>query len=100
MMEPGPRTSYPASQQEEYILANRLNSLYDTHTDGSGVCYASRLRPIVTMRPKYLSEVTGARVPHQFNAHLHLGDRLTMQGYDFDVIADDDLHCEGHALIA
>ena len=27
-------------------------SLYDTHSDGSGVCYSSRLRPILNMRPK------------------------------------------------
>ena len=30
-------------------------SCYDTHSDGSGVCYTSRLRPILTMRPKYQS---------------------------------------------
>jgi N,N-dimethylformamidase len=29
------------------------NSLYDEHSDGSGVCYSSRLRPILNMRPKY-----------------------------------------------
>ena len=28
-------------------------SLYDTHSDGSGVCYSSRLRPILNMRPRY-----------------------------------------------
>ena len=27
-------------------------SLYSTHTDGSGVAYSSRLRPITNMRPK------------------------------------------------
>ena len=28
-------------------------SLYDSHSDGSGCCYSSRLRPILNMRPKY-----------------------------------------------
>ena len=27
-------------------------SMYDLHSDGSGVCYASRLRPVLNMRPK------------------------------------------------
>lgn len=27
-------------------------SMYDEHSDGSGVCYASRLRPVLNMRPK------------------------------------------------
>ena len=35
-------------------------SLYDLHSDGSGVCYSSRLRPILNMRPKYSSWVGGA----------------------------------------
>ena len=30
-------------------------SLYDTHLDGSGVCYSSCLRPILNLRPKYAS---------------------------------------------
>lgn len=28
-------------------------SLYDSHSDGSGVSYSSRLRPILNMRPKF-----------------------------------------------
>ena len=27
-------------------------STYDTHSDGSGVCYSSRLRPVLTLRPR------------------------------------------------
>jgi N,N-dimethylformamidase len=99
MMGAGAQATYPATAHDEYIVTNRLNSLYDTHTDGSGVCHASWLRPIVSMRPKYLSDVTGMRVPHQFNADLHLVDWLTEQAYKFDVIADENLHSEGHALL-
>ena len=33
-------------------------SLYDVHTDGSGVCHSSRLRPIVNLRPDYFTPTT------------------------------------------
>src|SRR5690606_22978584 len=43
-------------------------STYDEHTDGSGVCYSSHLRPILNMRPK--TDLW------QFNADTHLTDWL------------------------
>jgi N,N-dimethylformamidase len=33
--------------------------------------------------------------PHQFNADLHLVDWLHAQGYEFDVVSDEDLYREG-----
>jgi N,N-dimethylformamidase len=71
-------------------------SLYDAHTDGSGVCYSSWCRPILTVRPKYRH--TGARL-WGFGADLHLVDWLTTKGYDFDVLTDQDLHLEGVSLL-
>lgn len=93
---------YPSTPQDKYILANRLNSLYDTHTDGSGVCYASRLRPLVNMRPKFVSAALhdGEGSPHQLNADLCLIDWLHEHGYAFDVVTDEDLHLEGESLLA
>src|SRR5262249_53789866 len=44
-------------------------SLYDRHTDGSGVCYSSRLRPVMNMRPK-------EAVLWQFPADTHIIDWL------------------------
>ena len=90
--------AYPSSQwQDQYVLDHELLSLYDVHSDGSGVCYSSRLRPIVNMRPKYnqhwLHEGKGA--PHLLNADLHLVDWLEARGFRYDVLADDDLHDEG-----
>ena len=70
-------------------------STYDHHSDGSGVCYVSRLRPIPNMRPH-----------HRFGgtlwglaADLHLVDWLNTKGFRYDVITDEDLHREGAALL-
>ena len=67
-------------------------STYDTHSDGSGVCHVSRLRPIVNTRP------TG----WLWNLFLDLCllDWLEAQGQSYDVITDDDLHAEGLSLLA
>lgn len=92
---------WPSTPQDKYVVENRLNSLYDAHSDGSGVCYASRLRPLVTQRPKYRSPTLneGEGTPHQFNADLCLVDWLHQQGYAFDVLTDEDLHLEGESLL-
>jgi N,N-dimethylformamidase len=75
-------------------------SLYDNHVDGSGICYSSRLRPILNLRPKYASWL-GAKGSGlwQFNADLHLTDWLERKGFEFDVITDEDLHAEGFDLL-
>ena len=39
-------------QHREYGL-----STYNFHTDGSGICYSSRLRPILNMRSGFLAYV-------------------------------------------
>ena len=75
-------------------------SCYDSHSDGSGVCYSSRLRPILNMRPKHMSALGGdGSSLWQFNADTHITDWLEAKGYDFDVITDEDLHYEGLALL-
>lgn len=95
-------SAWPSRPQDKYIVANRLNSTYDMHADGSGVCFASRLRPLVNQRPKFHSPTLndGEGTPHQFNADLCLVDWLHEQGYAVDVITDEDLHREGKALLA
>jgi N,N-dimethylformamidase len=79
--------------QDHYAVQHRLLSVYDHHTDGTGNCYSSRLRPLLNMRPKY--NLPLIRGPHQFNADLHLVDWLEAMGYAYDVITDEDLHAEG-----
>ena len=94
----------PISSQPEdkYIAEHRLTSLYDRHIDISGVGYSSRLRPILNMRPKYNMGLLdlGKGAPHQLNADLHLLDWMEVQGHQFDVVTDEDLHFEGAELLA
>ena len=78
-------------------------SLYDTHSDGSGVCYSSRLRPILNMRPKVETpwacageESTNAR---EFILDMYVEDWLTHFGFEHDVITDEDVHREGIDLL-
>jgi N,N-dimethylformamidase len=72
-------------------------SLYDVHSDGSGVCYSSRLRPIPNMRPGYRFWSTGGL--ERYAADLYLIDWLEHEGIAYDVITDEDLHHDGGALI-
>ncbi|MFP6780908.1 MAG: N,N-dimethylformamidase beta subunit family domain-containing protein, partial [Gammaproteobacteria bacterium] len=73
-------------------------SCYDTHSDGSGVCYSSRLRPVLNMRPKYRSWLGGTESTlWQFNADTHIVDWLETLGYEYDVITDEELHNDGLA---
>ena len=72
-------------------------ALYDTHSDGSGVCYSSWHRPILNLRPKYASWLGGAGSGlWQFNADTHLIDWLEEKGFAYDVITDEDLEAEGY----
>jgi N,N-dimethylformamidase len=90
----------PVMQQQDLFLAEHREyglSTYDTHSDGSGVCHSSRLRPILNMRPKYRHWLSPSL--WQFNADLHLVDWLTEMGYEFDVITDQDLNYEGVDLL-
>jgi N,N-dimethylformamidase len=71
-------------------------SLYDRHSDGSGIFYSSRLRPILNMRPKYQSWLGGVgSALWQLNADTHLLAYLEHLGEPFDCIADEDLDAQG-----
>lgn len=88
--------------QDVFLLENRNygGSCYDVHSDGSGICYSSRLRPILNMRPKYQSWLGGAGSSlWQFNADTHITDWLEAKGYKFDCVTDEDLHFEGLAAL-
>ena len=87
--------------QDQYMQDQRLLSCYDLHSDGTGVCYSSRRRPILNFRPLYRmpSRSLAAFWPRLLNADLHLLDWLDAKGFDYDVITDDELHHEGSALL-
>ncbi|NQW14160.1 MAG: N,N-dimethylformamidase large subunit [Rhodobacter sp.] len=75
-------------------------SMYNLHPDGSGHHFSSRLRPVMTMRPGFLTfcDKNGSGIRH-FPADTHLLWWLENQGYDFDVVTDEDLDDQGVALI-
>ncbi len=90
-----------STPQDEYMNEQNLLSCYDLHSDGSGVCYGSRLRPIINLRPRYRlpSRSLAAFYPRHLNADLHLLHWLDTKGFDYDVITDDELHRRGTELL-
>jgi N,N-dimethylformamidase len=85
LLEFGP-TALFLNQRREFGV-----STYDVHTDGSGSCYSSRLRPILNTRPKFSL--------WNFGADLHIIDWLEATGQAYDVVTDEALHEEGLALL-
>lgn len=84
--------------EDAYAHSSGLLSAYDYHADGTGNCFASRLRPLVNMRPYYSN--THLEGPHQVGADLHILDWMTTMGHAYDVVTDDDLHEEGTDLLS
>ncbi len=75
-------------------------SLYDKHADGSGVCYSSRLRPVLNMRPRYHSWLgSHGSALYQFNGDTHIFAWLDHLGLDYDIVTDEDLHADGFELL-
>ena len=76
-------------------------STYNRHSDGSGICFASRLRPNLLLRCGYsaIDDPRGSGL-RNFPADTHLIDWLEAKGHEYDVITDDDLHEDGVDLIA
>jgi N,N-dimethylformamidase len=66
-------------------------STYDRHSDGTGVAYGSRHRPVHNFRP------TGRH--WNFNLDLFIIDWLEHLGGDYDVITEEQLHEEGLDLL-
>ena len=87
-------------QPQEVFLATHPEygrSVYDRHSDGSGIAHFSRLQPNLTMRPKSMRADGGGdgSSVRQFNADSHLLDWLQAMGHTYDVATDEDLHAEG-----
>jgi N,N-dimethylformamidase len=75
-------------------------STYNVHSDNSGICHASHLRPLFNFRPGFLTFGTGkgSGLRHM-QADSHLISWLHHKGIEFDVITDQELHDEGVASI-
>lgn len=93
---------WPVREEDRYVLKEHLHSLYDHHSDGSGVCYFSRLKPNLTIRPDHMAAgvAAGKGGIRDFSEDLCLVDWLEVKGFQFDVITDEDLHAEGVDLLA
>ena len=89
--------AYPYNPRD-YPIYGR--STYNRHADGSGISFSSRHRPILTMRPGFLTfcDPRGSGMRH-YPADLHLLAWLEAKGLDFDIVTDEDLDDEGVALI-
>jgi N,N-dimethylformamidase len=75
-----------------------LKSLYDFHSDGSGVHLATLKRPQMTVRADYISQLQG--FAHQFSADLAIVEWLNSIGVAFDLLTDEVLHETGVQAIA
>jgi len=90
----------PIMQDQNMFLSEHREyggSIYDTHTDGSGICLSSRLRPMLNVRPKYDHFLMQA--PWQYPADLHMIYWLETMGYKFDCITDEDVSYDGLARL-
>ena len=84
---------------DQYPVYGR--STYNRHGDGSGIALSSRLRPMLTMRPGFLTfnDSRGSGLRH-YPADTHLLGWLEAKGFAFDIITDEDLDEEGPELLA
>lgn len=75
-------------------------SLYDVHTDGSGVMFSSMMRPQLLMRPGFFAYLDdrGSGLRH-FPADMHLIAWCAAKGIPVDIVTDHDLDAEGTAAI-
>ena len=90
--------AYPwnPAEHKEYGL-----STYNLHSDGSGICHASHLRPLLNLRPGYITfGQTACSGLRHFPADTHLFAWLHAKGYAFDIITDRELNEEGVDAIA
>jgi N,N-dimethylformamidase len=72
-------------------------SIYDTHADGSGVHYTSRLRPLTNFQPNYMNWLVGG--PRHFSADFFITGWLNSIGVEFDVATEESVHVEGVDLL-
>ena len=70
-------------------------STYNFHSDGSGICHASYLRPLLNLKVGYLtfgaSTCSGLR---HFQADSHLISWLNFENIKFDILTDEEIHNE------
>jgi N,N-dimethylformamidase len=80
--------------EEQFLIAHPEigASSYDCHLDGTDICYVSRRRPNVNMRPGHVRR-------EGYTCDLYLIAWLDHIGADYHVATDEDLHFRGRALL-
>ncbi len=80
--------------EEQFLLAHPEigASSYDRHLDGTDICYVSRRRPNLNMRPGHVRR-------EGYTCDLYLIAWLDHIGADYHVATDEDLHFRGRALL-
>lgn len=85
--------------ERAYVNRHRLRSVYDLHSDGSGVSTSTMLRPMpLQARPGARSLWNGGA--HQLGADLYIVDWLEAKGIAYDVLTDHDVDREGSSALA
>jgi N,N-dimethylformamidase len=97
-----PAATYPWrcwDRGHQFAQDNDLRSLYDIHSDQSGVTLSTWRRPQATIRDDYAYPLSNS--PHLLPVDLHLLRFCRSNGIEIDILTDHDLHAEGHgALLA
>jgi N,N-dimethylformamidase beta subunit-like, C-terminal len=78
-------------------LVDRALCLYDVHSDGSMVYYVTARKPTRSGNPSEGFRLWGA---HTLAANLYLVDWLETKAFDYEAVADHDLHERGAELLA
>lgn len=88
---------YPANPAEHPELGW---STYNQHADGSGICHATHRRPLLTLRPGFLTfaDGVGSGLRH-LQADTHLIAWLHAKGHAYDIVTDHDLDEGGAARL-
>ena len=75
-------------------------STYNFHSDGSGICHASYLRPLLNLKVGYLtfgaSDCSGLR---HFQADSHLISWLKNKDINIDILTDEEIHNEKYEAL-
>ena len=93
--------SFDPSNPFDSFLAERPDlgaAVYNLHADASGICYATRNRPLVTFASEY--HWWGTKGPRHFSTDIILLRWLRSEGHRFDVITDEDVDTYGVDLLS
>ncbi|RFU80548.1 large subunit of -dimethylformamidase [Trichoderma arundinaceum] len=92
-------TAIPDKHAEKTARRNDLGlSCYDIYNDRSGVVYSTAKRPILNMRPDYIS--WNFHRPRGLSADLLMLEFLEKIGIPYDVVCDHDLHASGKTSVS